>query len=347
MRRWKVLSITAVLGLALVGCGGGSKSMDLATDDAAPAADYDSGGTGYLSDDIYNYAASEGSYDMEEPAESSEEGMEGSKSPEVADTKRKLIKNVDLEVETEEFDTLLSTVERKTEQLAGYIEESYTYNGSEYRGRKNRNANLTIRIPAEKLNTFLSEVADVSNVISRNDRVTDVTLQYVDMESHKKALVAEQNRLLELLEQAENIEDIIAIESRLSEVRYQIESMESQLRTMDNQVSYSTVYLSIEEVKQLTPVKEQSIGEKIATGFWKSLVNVGTGLLNFGIGLIIGLPYILLWGVIIVIAVLIFRAVFKKRPDKKEKKQQGLNWQKKQEQVKENLSEEKDKKKNE
>lgn len=321
--------------------------MDLATDDAAPAADYDSGGTGYLSDDIYNYAASEGSYDMEEPAESSEEGMEGSKSPEVADTKRKLIKNVDLEVETEEFDTLLSTVERKTEQLAGYIEESYTYNGSEYRGRKNRNANLTIRIPAEKLNTFLSEVADVSNVISRNDRVTDVTLQYVDMESHKKALVAEQNRLLELLEQAENIEDIIAIESRLSEVRYQIESMESQLRTMDNQVSYSTVYLSIEEVKQLTPVKEQSIGEKIATGFWKSLVNVGTGLLNFGIGLIIGLPYILLWGVIIVIAVLIFRAVFKKRPDKKEKKQQGLNWQKKQEQVKENLSEEKDKKKNE
>lgn len=353
MRKWKVLLLAAGLGLALTGCGGNSKSMEYATDDAAPAADYGSSGTGYLSDGIYSYAASENGYDQEaaavaeEPAESPEEEMEGSESPEVADTQRKLIKNVNLEVETEEFDTLLSTVEQKTEQLGGYIEESYTYNGSEYQGRKNRNANLTLRIPAEKLSAFLSEVAEVSNVISRNDSVTDVTLQYVDMESHKKALVAEQNRLLELLEQAENIEDIIAIESRLSEVRYQIESMESQLRTMDNQVSYSTVYLSIEEVKQLTPVKEQSIGEKIVTGFWKSLVDVGTGLLNFGIGLIIGLPYILLWGVIIVIAVLIFRAIFKKRPKKKEKKQREAEQQKEQQQIQVNPSGEKEKQKNE
>lgn len=348
MRRWRALFITAILGLVLVGCGGSSKSMEYATtDDAAPAADYDSGG-GYLSDDIYSYAASESSYVQEETAELPEEEMGGSKSPEVADTKRKLIKNVDLEVETEEFDTLLSTVEQKTEKLAGYIEESYTYNGSEYRGRKNRNANLTIRIPAEKLNTFLSEVADVSNVISRNDRVTDVTLQYVDMESHKKALVAEQNRLLELLEQAENIEDIIAIESRMSEVRYQIESMESQLRTMDNQVSYSTVYLSIEEVKQFTPVKEQSVGEKIVTGFRKSLTNVGTGLLNFGIGFIIGIPYILLLGVFIIIVVVVIRFIVKKGNSGKDTKaSKNENQQNRQEQMKENRTEEKDKKKNE
>lgn len=350
MRKWKVLSFVMVLGLVLTGCGGGSKNADagVAADaTTAESAAYDSG-AGYLSDDIYSYAAQENGYDMEEPAELPEEEIEGSESPEVADTKRKLIKNVDLEVETEEFDTLLSTVEQKTEKLAGYIEESYTYNGSEYRGRKNRNANLTIRIPAEKLNTFLSEVAEVSNVISRNDRVTDVTLQYVDMESHKKALVAEQNRLLELLEQAENIEDIIAIESRLSEVRYQIESMESQLRTMDNQVSYSTVYLSIEEVKQFTPVKEQSVGEKIVTGFKKSLTNVGTGLLNFGIGFIIGIPYILLFGVLLIIVVVVIRFLVNKGSSRKSAKApQNGNQQNRQEPMKENRMEEKDKKKNE
>lgn len=341
----KVISLAAVLGLILSGCGGGSsKSAEFATDAAAVADDAYDSGNGYLSDDIYNYSsAQEAGYEAAEP----EEEVEGSESPKAADTKRKLIRNVDLAAETEEFDTLLSTIEQKTEKLGGYIEESYTYNGSAYKGRKNRNANLTIRIPAEKLDAFLSEVAEVSNVISRNDRVTDVTLQYVDMESHKKALVAEQNRLLELLEQAENIEDIIAIEGRLSEVRYQIESMESQLRTMDNQVSYSTVNLSIEEVKQLSPVKEQSIGEKIATGFWKSLTNVGVGILNFGIGIIIGLPYILLWGVILLVAVLIFRAIFKKRAGEKEKNQQGDKWQKKQRQIKESLSGEKEKQKDE
>ena len=69
-----------------------------------------------------------------------------------------------------------------------------------------------------------------------------MTLQYVDLESHKKALTTEQDRLIELMEQAETVEDIITIEGRLSEVRYQLESMESQLRTYDNKIDYSTVY---------------------------------------------------------------------------------------------------------
>ena len=77
----------------------------------------------------------------------------------------------------------------------------------------------------------------------------------------------EQERLLSLLEQAETMEEIIALESRLTEVRYQLESMESQLRTMDNQVSYSTVYLSIEEVEHFTPPAEKGTWERISTGF--------------------------------------------------------------------------------
>lgn len=324
MRKWKVLSLAAVLGLVLAGCGGsGNKYADTAASVKEEA--YDSG-AGYLSDDIYSYAQENG-YAAEEPMAAAEAETEGSKSPEAVDTSRKLIKNVDLNVETEEFETLLSTIEQKTEKLGGYIEESYTYNGSEYRRRGTRNANLTIRIPAKKLGDFLSEIAEVSNVISRNERVTDVTLQYVDMESHKKALVAEQDRLLELLEQAENIEDIISIESRLSEVRYQIESMESQLRTMDNQVSYSTINLSIEEVKQLTPVKEQSVGEKIVTGFTRSLTNVGVGILNFGIGLIISLPYLLLWGAIIAVVVLVIRILVKKGAARKQSKTPAERWQ--------------------
>ena len=326
MRKWRVLSLAAVLGLVLTGCGGSDK---MTADTAAVAEDaYDSGGTGYLTDDIYSYAQ-EGGYAAAEaePVEALEEEINGSESPVAANTNRKLIKNVNLEVETEEFDTLLSTVEQKTGTLGGYIEESYTYNGSEYRGRGTRNANMTIRIPANKLGDFLSEIAEVSNVISRNERVTDVTLQYVDMESHKKALVAEQDRLLELLEQAENIEDIITIESRLSDVRYQIESMESQLRTMDNQVSYSTINLSIEEVKQLTPVKEQSVGEKIVTGFTRSLTNVGVGIMNFVIGLIINLPYLLLLGVIIAVIVLGIRFAVKKGAAGKHSKMPAERWQ--------------------
>ena len=60
-----------------------------------------------------------------------------------------------------------------------------------------------------------------------------------------KELETEQQRLLELLETAESLDDILTIESRLTEVQYELDSKESQLRTYDNQIDYSTVYLDL------------------------------------------------------------------------------------------------------
>ncbi len=330
---WKMVAVLGIAGVLFSGCGSSANGYvyESAADTAAaeaPAEAYDggySGGTfggGVYANSKAQETASEEVSELAEFDEAIEEGT-GAQTPEVQDTSRKLIKNVDLEVETETFDDLLSSVKERTGQAGGYIEESYTYNGSSYSGNRLRNARLTIRIPAEHLDEFLENVAEVSNVISRNESVTDVTLQYVDMESHKKVLLAEQERLLALLEQAESIEDIISLEGRLSEVRYQLESMESQLRVMDNQVSYSTVYLYIDEVIKLTPVKEQSVWEKISTGFANSLYDVGNGFVDFGIGFLIDLPYIIVGAVILILVVLILRLVLKRirRKTPKEKKE--------------------------
>lgn len=307
---WALTLVTLLLG----GCGSkADRSSATAADmEMAEEAAYDAAGT-YLSDDIYSVDSAEVTDDVAE---------DGAATPQVEDTSRKLIKNVNLSVETETFEELLATITEKTESFSGYIEESYTYNGSNYYGRGTRNASMTVRIPAQQLDAFLSSVSEVSNVISRNDSVSDVTLQYVDMESHKKALTAEQDRLLELLEQAESVEDIITIESRLSDVRYQIESMESQLRTLQNQVSYSTVYLDIQEVEKLTPVEEQTRGEMIREGFVDSLYGVGNGLLDFGTAVIIDLPYLVVWAAVILLVILIIRLLRKHRKNKEQKKMQ-------------------------
>lgn len=307
---WALALVTLLLG----GCGSkADRSSATAADmEMAKEAAYDAAGT-YLSDDIYSVDSAEVTDDVAE---------DGAATPQVEDTSRKLIKNVNLSVETETFEELLATITEKTESFSGYIEESYTYNGSNYYGRGTRNASMTVRIPAQQLDAFLSSVSEVSNVISRNDSVSDVTLQYVDMESHKKALTAEQDRLLELLEQAESVEDIITIESRLSDVRYQIESMESQLRTLQNQVSYSTVYLDIQEVEKLTPVEEQTRGEMIREGFVDSLYGVGNGLLDFGTAVIIDLPYLVVWAAVILLVILIIRLLRKHRKNKEQKKMQ-------------------------
>lgn len=85
-------------------------------------------------------------------------------------------------------------------------------------------------------------------------------------------LLTEQERLMTYLEQAESIEEMMTIESRLSDIRYQLESMESQLRTYDSQIEYSTVSLYISEVVELTPVetKEQTTWERISEGFYEA-----------------------------------------------------------------------------
>ena len=318
-RNGKILCITWMTVAALLaGCGSGKGADNtayepLVENSYATQGAYDKGAGEYYDDDIYSSAAV-----ADEAVEAEEAGAAPADAPQVQDTSRKLIRNVNMNVETENFDELLATVESRVKALGGYIEDSSTYNGSSYYGNQKRDANMTIRIPADKLDEFLSHVSSESNVISKSENVSDVTLQYVDMESHKEALLAEQESLLRLMEQAETVEDIITLESRLTDVRYQIESMESRLRAMDNQVTYSTVYLYVNEVTKLTPVKEQTVWEKIATGFTESLYEVGDGILNFVIGIIINLPHLIIWAIVICIIVLIIKKIIKKRKQKKE-----------------------------
>lgn len=312
LKRFFCYGLIFVMLLGYVGCGSASKSADSAPAEMMTTTNGSSADFSYYS---YDTGATEEIIDeaVEEEAKATENAEE------VQDTNRKLIKTVDMNVETKDFDGLMPLIEQKVDELGGYIENSDVYNGSSYRSYKDlRWASLTIRIPQDKLDGFIRDMQGVSNVTNCNQRVEDVTLTYVDLESHKKALKTEQDRLLELLEIAETVEDIITIESRLSEVRYEIESMEAQLRSYDNRVNYSTVYMYIDEVEILTPVVEETTGERIVRGFTENVADVLDGIKEFFIGLIINLPYLVVWGIIIAVVILIVLRVM--RGGKKRKK---------------------------
>lgn len=304
-RRYLVLLVNVMtLAMMLTGCG--ASSTDSVKNSSAMMAesvtmDYNYG---------YDSMIMEEAVEYEMPAEA--KGTEVSEETGESLSDRKLIKTVDMTVETKEFDSFISTLETRVAQLGGYIESMETYNGSAYSGyRSSRDASMTIRIPQDNLNGFLNEVSDICNIIRRSENVKDVTLTYVDLESHKKVLQAEQERLLELIERAEYIEDIITIENRLSDVRYQIESMEAQLRTYDNRVNYSTVELYIEEVQELTPVVEQTALERMGEGFVESVEDILDGLKEFVIWFIVNIPYFILWIIIIVIIIMIIKGLKK------------------------------------
>ena len=244
--------------------------------------------------------------------------------PENQQAGRKLITTMTLSAETEHFDALMGNLERQIAELGGYIENSDQWNGSvDYYGNRinDRSASLTVRIPMEKLDGFLSLMEENSNITNKSKNVEDVTLAYVDLESHKKALLTAEERLLELLEKAETVEDLIAIEEKLTDVRYQLESMESQLRTYDNKINYSTVYLNIQEVTRLTPVEAPTTWSRIRNGFSENLYNLGEGIKDFFIGVVINIPYIVMWIIILGIGAFIGFLAVKHDKKKKEKRQ--------------------------
>lgn len=332
-KRLNLVMAAALAVSVLAGCGS-SKYEDAAATaaaDAPAAVDMAAGGE-YLYDAGYGENSYAQEAEIAEEDAAYEEGGAETKAEEVSENPqagRKLITTMTLSAETEYFDDLMGNLERQVEELGGYIENSNQWNGSvDYYGnrRSNRSASLTIRIPAEKLDGFVALMEESSNITNKSREVEDVTLAYVDLESHKKALVTEEERLLELLEMAETVEDLISIEDKLANVRYQLESMESQLRTYDNKINYSTVYLDIQEVERLTPPEDITTWGRIKNGFSENLYGLGVDMENIFIGLIINIPYILAWlvvlGVVLLIVVCLLRREKKKKAERLAKRQQ-------------------------
>lgn len=242
--------------------------------------------------DFYDdYSNSKGS-----AAEEMEDAAEGLTDPETTGKTltegRKIIQNIELNLQTKEFVSLMEKLEKEIADLGGYVEES-TSLGLDPNSYQHRSAHLVVRIPAEKSGNFDSFVSENSVVTSRSVTTEDVTLQYVDMESRVKALTLEKEALEEILKKAENVEDIISIRSQLTNVIHEIESYESKLRTFDNLVDYCTVNIHISEVERTAIVEKQTVWQKIGTNLKNGFENVGKGLVALFVFLISAIPYLI------------------------------------------------------
>ena len=295
MKKFVKMTIVTMLVLAmLAGCGANS----MAADKYAP-----------MENAIESPAA---------PMPEAEYGVQMSQTGQsVPGTEQKLIRTVRMDVETEDLEALLPQISSKIIALGGYVENQELYNGSSYSSYRYRSANLTIRVPAEQLNSFVEDVKGVSNVVTYNESTENVTLQYVSTESRMKALEVEQERLLELLSKAENMADLLEIEARLTDVRYELENVTSQLRVLSNQVDYATIHLSISQVKIYTETEEQTVWQRIGSGFRENLRDIGENLTDGFVWVITYSPQLILWAVIIsAAAVILKKKLAKKRVSK-------------------------------
>ncbi len=209
---------------------------------------------------------------------------------------RKKILTADISLEVPDLEDTEIALKLLIADFGGWIDRSSMYGNT---------ISLTLRVPAESLDTFLLMTGEMGEVLSRSISANDVTDYYFDTETRLETLMVLQEKYTEYLKAAKNMEDIITIERELNTTISEIESMERTMRRLDGQISYSTVYFNAE-----LPPEEQVSGnfpsiaeglKKLGYGFVSLLYYIGLSLLYaviFGVPivLVLGLVFLVGWG---------------------------------------------------
>ncbi len=322
--RLTLIAAALLITALLTGCGG-TATAPMTKAEAAPmnGASYMDSGMAYTS-----YAAADEYAPMEMEADTAYKGMAGGASygessgdpgEERADTYDKIIYSGSANVETIRFDETVEQVYGMIERFGGFLESSYVtgrnYYSTYYNNTGYRNAEFVIRVPRENFSALRGSLDSLGSVTYSSVEAQNITSAYRDTESRLKAYRVEEERLLDMLQKAEYVEDMLSIEDRLSSVRYNIESLTTTLTNWDSKVNYSTMRLSIQEVKELTEEKPiaRTFGEDLREGLSDSLDWLGTTGKNVVIFLVSAVPLLLIPAVIVVVIVLIVRSRRRKK----------------------------------
>ena len=190
----------------------------------------------------------------------------------------KIIRTAKLYAETKEFDRAMGQIEENVASLGGYVESSDVSEGNynTRNGQGTHRATLSLRIPADRLDEFLSMTGTLVNVTSSSTTASDISGEYYDIEARLSVLETERQVLEKMLSQSSSVSNMITVEERLYEVIYEIESYRTMLKVYDKKVAYSTVTMELCEVLDLTVVPAgNGFGErfkKAVSESWDSFV---------------------------------------------------------------------------
>ena len=327
MKKTLMIMLSALMLISLTACGGAGKDyLAAANSSAAPAEGgyYDYGWDEAEVTDEW-VEAPEAEVEVPTPAETPNPDTAPSASingdiSQPKETSRKIIKNGSLDVETLDYDRFVSDLESEVAALGGYIESSSQYGGQSYYGSSTRSASYTVRVPSENYSAFMNKVGELATVTRTNEYIDDVTMKYIDIEARLAAYKAERDSFMELMEQAQTVDEILQIQSYLTDVNYQIESYTSQFNALKDQVSYSTVTISVSEVERVTPPEPKTVWERIGSNLSENLYDIKTGATDLFVGVVSGLPYILIFIVVVGIAAAVIVGIVKASNKKQQKR---------------------------
>ena len=243
---------------------------------------------------VYDYAAAP----AEAPATSAD-----------ASAPAKIIHTAEMDLETTDFGGAVEALAQLTGELGGYYESSRLDTDG------GRRTSYTVRVPAENFRSFLDRAGGICHVLSVREDAADVSEVYYDTEGRLKTQQAKLDRLRELLGQAADMEDMISLESAISQTEEEIDRLSGTLSRWDSQVDLASVAVCLRQVSRLSNVPEpaQTFGQRMAAAFREGLAAFGAWVRELLEALAYSWTWLLLALAVLVIAVFLLRRAVKKR----------------------------------
>ena len=326
IRTVKTILASLCAGALLVGCGSSyaNSSAGTAMYEGA-AAEYEEKEEAYTTADTYDEgeavgAAGGASNDISQKDKEAGTDESGNLA------EQKLIYTADITIQTQTFQDTFSAVKDAISKVGGFVESESTTDSawnwyySDYRKSSGTlRSNITVRVPSSKYREFLGLLEGTDGKItSRSEYVQNITKRYNDQSILIESLEKQETRLMEMMDKAETIEDMITIESRLSDVQTQLNQARNTLAGYDTDVNYSTINVQIEEVLQYrSPQVQQTFIERLSNTFTRSWRDFGDFLQDLILAIVYLLPAII---VVIIILVILRPFISKWNAKRKEKK---------------------------
>lgn len=211
---------------------------------------------------------------------------------EFQEDRRYVIYNAHLELEVEDIEQATEEIRSRVEELGGYVSSLAVYQLREDR----KAGQMTLRVPEKDFAMVLSYLKEAAHVKDERLDTDDVTRRYIDLEARIANLEVQEERMRELLDRADTIEEILEIEKELGRLRGDLEAMQADFKHLSERVSYATINLSMQERDPRTQVATSEIGssgEKIMNLLTLNTNRVLQGATNLLIVTIGSLPIVI------------------------------------------------------
>lgn len=232
------------------------------------------------------------------PARESSLSQKAEAAP-IARSRPQLIKKAAISLTVNSVDQTIDAVSQIINQQQGDLI------GLKQQQPKNDNprytATIQLRIPENRLEPTLEQLAKLGTVESRNITAEDVGDRLVDFQARLTNLQKTEANLQKIMDRAGSVRDVLSVSQELSNVRQTIEQIDAQLKSLQNQVAYSTITLNLEAAVSSTS-PQPALGLQVKET-WNnsthSLSAFSVGLLKLGIWLIVYSPYLLIFAALV------------------------------------------------